>query len=88
MSEILQPDLEHQAEAWLASANRAEIRGEFALAIYFRNLAWKCQTGQEWLDDITLKEENRNGTDAPNNPVPDVPEPEVPADGAADSNSN
>ena len=49
--------LEHAAartRPWYEAANRAEIRNEPALAIYYRNQAWRVENGKEWLDDVTV----------------------------------
>ena len=46
----------HHTKAWRDAAERAEIRGEFALAIYYRNQAWRISTGKEWLADVTVTE--------------------------------
>lgn len=47
----------HHTKAWQDAAERAEIRGEFALALYYRNQAWRVSTGREWLDDMKLQEQ-------------------------------
>ncbi len=44
-----------RVEEWDAAANRAEIRGEKALAIYFRNQSWRIANGREWIDDISIE---------------------------------
>ncbi len=44
-----------RVEEWEAAANRAEIRGEKALAIYFRNQSWRIANGREWIDDISIE---------------------------------
>ena len=46
---------DEQARGWYAAADRAEIRNEPALAIYFRNQGWCIANGRQWLDDITIK---------------------------------
>jgi hypothetical protein len=43
-----------RTKAWDDAANRAEIRNEPALAIYYRNQAWRIANGKEWLDDVTV----------------------------------
>lgn len=45
-----------RTQAWEDAAQRAEIRGESATAIYFRNQAWRQANGKEWLDDVTVTE--------------------------------
>lgn len=50
--------LDHAAartKAWEDAAERADIRNEPALAIYYRNQAWRISAGREWLDDVTVK---------------------------------
>lgn len=44
----------HRTKAWHDAANRAEIRGETSLAIYYRNQAWRIENGKEWLDDVSV----------------------------------
>ncbi len=54
MQKIL--DFAHKrVEEWEAAANRAELRGEKALAIYFRNQSWRIANGREWIDDISIE---------------------------------
>jgi hypothetical protein len=43
-----------RTKAWHDAAERAEIRNEPALAMYYRNQAWRIETGKEWLADITV----------------------------------
>ncbi len=46
-----------QARAWQASADRAELRGQSALATIFRNVAYELQYGSLTLTaDIEVKE--------------------------------
>lgn len=37
---------QEQAKTWQAAADRANIRGESALAIYFRNVAYQLEHGK------------------------------------------
>lgn len=48
---------DHRAKCWREAADRAEIRNEPALAIYYRNQAWRIENGREWLDDVKLAEQ-------------------------------
>lgn len=47
----------HHTKAWRDAAERAEIRGEPALAIYYRNMGWMIENGKNWLDDVKLQEQ-------------------------------
>ena len=44
----------NRTKAWEDAAQRAEIRGEPVLAVYYRNQAWRIENGKEWLDDVTV----------------------------------
>jgi hypothetical protein len=46
---------QQRAQAWLDAAVRAETRKEPALAIFFRNQAWRIENGRDWLDDARGK---------------------------------
>jgi hypothetical protein len=46
----------NRTKAWEDAAQRAEIRGEPVLAMYYRNQGWRIANGKEWLDDVTVKE--------------------------------
>jgi hypothetical protein len=41
-----------RVQDWLASADRAEARGESVTALLFRNYAWEIQTGTSWAVSI------------------------------------
>jgi len=43
-----------RTKPWYEAADRAEIRSEPALAIYYRNQAWRIENGKEWLDDVIV----------------------------------
>jgi hypothetical protein len=43
-----------RTQPWYEAADRAEIHNEPALAIYYRNQAWRIENGREWLDDVTV----------------------------------
>jgi hypothetical protein len=44
----------NRTKEWEDAAQRAELRGESALAMYYRNQAWRIENGKEWLDDSNL----------------------------------
>ena len=44
----------NRTKAWEDAAQRAEIRGEPVLAMYYRNQGWRIANGKEWLDDVTV----------------------------------
>lgn len=46
----------NRTKAWEDAAQRAETRGESALAIFYRNTAWRISTGKEWLADVVIQE--------------------------------
>lgn len=54
--QILDQTASKQAQDFRADAERAEIREEPALAVYYRNLAWLLENGHEWLDDVAVRE--------------------------------
>jgi hypothetical protein len=49
-----------RTKAWHDAAQRAEIRNEPFLAMYYRNQAWRIENGKEWLDDVTVKQPKEN----------------------------
>ena len=42
------------AKEWHDMADRAEIHGNTASAIYYRNQAWRIENGREYIDDIII----------------------------------
>lgn len=45
-----------QAQEVLRHAANLDRRGDKASALLLRNVAWRMETGREWLDDIKVKE--------------------------------
>ena len=53
--------LQHAAnrtKAWDDAADRADLRNEPVLAMYYRNVAWEISTGKNWLDSAKIKDDN------------------------------